>query len=253
MTGLPRCVLMVSGKGGVGKSTVAVALAAVLRRRFGRACGIVDCDLSSPSVATILGAARPPAVVGGMMAPHRQGGMSYLSMGLFGDTDEPFVWTGPLLRGVLSQFFTETDWSAVTMLLVDLPPGVSETHLAVLELCRPVGAVLVSTPHELAQASTERQLSFLAARDVPVLCVVENMAVVDCPRCGETFRLERQDRGSYGDSRPLTVSLPLSADLSPDGLRRLVDGAETPPQLDTLFAVADQVAAAVGGGGDADA
>jgi ATP-binding protein involved in chromosome partitioning len=232
-----RCVLVVSGKGGVGKSTLCVALAAVLRRHFGQPTGIVDCDLSSPSVAAILGG-TPPAVASGLMRPADWYGVAYLSMGLFGPVDEAFVWTGPMLQGILSQFFVETDWSGVGTLLVDLPPGVSETHLEVLELCRPVGALVVSTPHELARASTARQLAFLQARSVPVLCLVDNMAVVACPFCGEPFSLEAGGvSAEVADAAPV-VRLPISAELAPDGLRRLATGAPGGPPSDPAGAPA---------------
>lgn len=215
MTESTRVVLVGGGKGGVGKSTVAAALAERLAERSRVA--LLDADLSGPSLPTLLGLTDRPRVVDGRMLPVPAGRLGVMSTGLLGPADKAFTWRGPLLRGILRQLLNEVAWGPLDFLVVDLPPGSGEIHTALLDLVTPSAAVVVTTPQPLAVADTRRFLSFLAEQ-VPVVGVVENMSGIECPQChrhsetpaagarpawpAETFRLPMV----LGEQRPWTTN-----------------------------------------------
>lgn len=216
LTESTRVVLVGGGKGGVGKSTVAAALAERLAARGARV-GLLDADLSGPSLPTLLGLTARPQVVDGMMLPVPAGRLAVMSTGLLGPAEKAFTWRGPLLRGILRQLLNEVAWGPLDHLVVDLPPGSGEIHTALLDLVTPSAAVVVTTPQPLAVADTRRFLSFLADQ-APVVGVVENMSGSQCPQChlhsdghgegarpewpAETFRLPMV----LGEQRPWTAS-----------------------------------------------
>jgi ATP-binding protein involved in chromosome partitioning len=187
-------VVVIGGKGGVGKTTVAAGLAFALGRRF--RVGLVDMDLSGPSVPVLLGVEGPPPVRDGRMVPPRATAdgieVPVMSTGLFGTPDSAFGWQGPVVRGVLRQFVRDVDWGPLDHLVVDTPPGVGELHAAVLDALSPVAAVAVTTADAAALADTRRSLRWF--RDVlPVAAVVHNRAGTVCGACGTSDRAGGED------------------------------------------------------------
>jgi Mrp family chromosome partitioning ATPase len=217
-----RTVLVAGGKGGVGKTTVAVLLALGLSRRM--RVGLLDADLSGPSVPRALGLDGRPRVANGCIEPVRALGLDVMSVGLLAPPDKAFAWQGPLLRGVLYQLLSDVSWRGTDALVIDTPPGTAETHLALLDLLRPTAAVVVTTPHPLAAADTSRCLSFLRGAEVPVVAAVNNMAEYRCERCGALARMPEQVTEALS-SVPV-VTLPFLQDASVMALGpALVEGA----------------------------
>lgn len=181
----PKVIAVIGGKGGVGKTTIAAGLAGALGTRF--RVGLLDCDLSGPSVPTLLNVQGPPRVQDGRMVPPaaRVGDaeISVMSTGLFGNDDTTFGWHGPVLRGVLRQFARDVVWDGLDYLVLDTPPGSGELHAAVLHAFAPLAAVAVTTADPLAVADTRRSLRWF--REVlPVAALVHNRAGAVCGSCG---------------------------------------------------------------------
>ncbi len=184
-------VLVMSGKGGVGKSTVAVNLALALARE-GRVVGILDVDLHGPSVPQLLGlnGAVPKGGPRGMQ-PLEAHGVKVMSVGvLLRSRDEATVWRGPMKMGVIRQLLAEVEWGELDDLIIDCPPGTGDEPLSAAQLIGDVsGVVIVTTPQELAIADVRRSITFCRQLNVPVLGVVENMSGFACPKCGEVVDL----------------------------------------------------------------
>jgi ATP-binding protein involved in chromosome partitioning len=204
-----QVVMVAGGKGGVGKTTVAAGLAFRLAARGARV-GLVDADVSGPSVPVLLDLAGPVRVRDGAMVPplahDGEAGVRVMSSGLFGEGDKAFTWQGPLLRGVLRQFLRDVAWAAPDYLVVDTPPGTGETHTVVMDELAPDATVLVTTPQALAVADTRRSMAFFQAV-APVRAVVENMAELHCDHCGHRTRLAGV-RGNGEDWLVPTFRLP---------------------------------------------
>ncbi|MEU5428450.1 P-loop NTPase [Streptomyces olivoreticuli] len=176
-----------SGKGGVGKSTVAKAVTRGLKAR-GLRVGHFDADLTGPSAPTLFGADTRLCIQGQRIQPAIVDGVPVVSTGLLADADHPYIWHGPLLRGALHQLLHDTDWGPLDLLVVDMPPGTGETQLAVIDEFPCIGAVVVTTPHELALVDVRRSLRMLQEAGIPVAAIVENMAAATCPRCSHTWQ-----------------------------------------------------------------
>lgn len=212
--GVRHVVAVASGKGGVGKSTVAVNLAVALGRR-GQAVGLLDADIYGPNVPTMLG--LPSGVraemTGGRLKPLVAHGVKALSVGLLGVApDAALVWRGPLLTKLIHQLLFQAAWAPLDTLVVDLPPGTGDVALTLVQAAPLAGAVLVATPQRVALEDVVRAHSMLRDAGVPVLGLVENMAFHACPGCGREADLfgrggARQAASSLG--LPLLAELPL--------------------------------------------
>ncbi len=179
-------VVVLSGKGGVGKSTVAVHLAAAARRA-GLAAGLLDVDIHGPSLPTMLGVTRAPVVVAGdALIPVEVGGVKVMSMGfLLGDQDQAVVWRGPMKMKAIAQFLTDVEWGELDLLVVDAPPGTGDEPLSVCQLLEhPDGAVVVTTPQDVAITAVRKSVTFCRRLGIEVIGVVENMSGFVCPGCG---------------------------------------------------------------------
>ncbi|MDD5706286.1 MAG: iron-sulfur cluster carrier protein MrpORP [Kiritimatiellae bacterium] len=179
-------IMVMSGKGGVGKSTVAANLAIALALE-GRSVGLLDVDIHGPSIPKMLHLEE--AVVqssDGHIQPARVGGVKVMSIGLLlRDRDEAVIWRGPLKMGAIKQFLEEVEWGQLDYLIVDSPPGTGDEPLSVCQLAAPLtGAVIVTTPQDVATADVRRSINFCRQLDLPVLGVVENMSGFVCPHCG---------------------------------------------------------------------
>jgi ATP-binding protein involved in chromosome partitioning len=180
-----RLIAVASGKGGVGKSTVAANLAIALHQR-GHAVGLVDADIYGPSQPKLLGVenTRPQAKDKVLQPVATPFGVPLLSMGQLVAADQAIAWRGPMASGALGQL-VEADWGDADTLVLDLPPGTGDVQLTMIQKHRPAGAVIVSTPQDLALIDARRAIDLFAKAGVPVIGVVENMAGYLCPHCGE--------------------------------------------------------------------
>jgi ATP-binding protein involved in chromosome partitioning len=185
-------VLVLSGKGGVGKSTVSVNLASALADK-GKKVGLLDLDFHGPNIPKMLGIEdQKPALLGKVIQPvHVTGNLSVISMAfLLPDTSSPVVWRGPVKMIAIQQFLAEVNWGALDYLVVDLPPGTGDEALTIAQLAPNVrGAVIVTTPQDVAVMDAIKAAKFIGKLELPVLGVIENMSGMVCPHCGDIIDL----------------------------------------------------------------
>jgi ATP-binding protein involved in chromosome partitioning len=188
-------VAVASGKGGVGKSTVAVNLAVSLARQ-GHRTGLLDADIYGPSLPRMLGVQRKPEVRDEKMIPLRAWGLSCMSIGFLVDEETPMIWRGPMVMGALEQMMGQVSWGALDVLVVDMPPGTGDAQLTMAQRVSLTGAVIVSTPQDIALLDARRGVKMFEKTLVPVLGLVENMSFFCCPNCGH-----RTDIFGHGGAR----------------------------------------------------
>ena len=209
-----------SGKGGVGKSTTAVNLALALQR-LGAKVGVLDADVYGPSVPAMLGlSGRPESPDNKSIEPLRAFGVEAMSIGLLVDVDAPMIWRGPMATSALTQLFNDTRWDDLDYLLVDLPPGTGDIQLTLAQKIPVAGAVIVTTPQEIATLDARKALKMFEKVNVPVLGIVENMAVHVCSNCGHAEHLFGQGGGQAMAAKygvPLLGSLPLDLRIREQG------------------------------------
>jgi Mrp family chromosome partitioning ATPase len=192
-------IVVLSGKGGVGKSTVAVNLAVALMMA-GRRVGLLDVDIHGPSIPTMLGLEHYP--IGGSegeIAPADVDGLKVISIGLFlPSQDDAVIWRGPLKMGAIKQFLKDVAWGDLDFLIIDSPPGTGDEPLSVCQLIgRLDGAVIVTTPQRVAAVDVRKSITFCRQLHLPVLGVVENMSGFACPKCGEVTHIFRSGGGKH--------------------------------------------------------
>ncbi|MEJ1978271.1 MAG: Mrp/NBP35 family ATP-binding protein [Acetobacteraceae bacterium] len=176
-------VAVASGKGGVGKSTTAVNLAVSLARQ-GLRIGLLDADIYGPSLPQMLGVTRKPELRGEKMLPLEAWGLRAMSIGFLVDQETAMVWRGPMVMGALQQLLGQVEWGALDVLVVDMPPGTGDAQLTMAQKVKLSGAVIVSTPQDVALADARRGVRMFEKTSVPVLGMVENMSFFCCPHCG---------------------------------------------------------------------
>ena len=176
-------VAVASGKGGVGKSTVAVNLAVALAQQ-GHRVGLLDADIYGPSLPRMLGLNRKPEVVGDKMIPLQAWGLSCMSIGFLVEEETPMIWRGPMVMGALEQMMGQVDWGPLDVMVVDMPPGTGDAQLTMAQRVALTGAVIVSTPQDIALIDARRGVRMFERVQVPVLGLVENMSFFCCPGCG---------------------------------------------------------------------
>ncbi len=209
---IKRVVGVMSGKGGVGKSTVAVLLAESLAAK-GRKVGVLDADITGPSLPRLLGVDSFRAESDGqkLYPIVNEEGIKVLSINLLNeDEDAPVIWRGPLLGKAIEQFWEDTDWGELDYLVVDFPPGTSDVALTALQTLPFAGIVVVGTPQDYVSMIVSKSVKMAAMLKVPVLGIVENMRTMICPSCGEKVSLfdDGSESGATQMGMPLIASLP---------------------------------------------
>jgi ATP-binding protein involved in chromosome partitioning len=196
--GVKNFIAVASGKGGVGKSTVAVNLALALQQ-YGAAVGLMDSDIFGPSVPLMMNIAGQPKVTeGNRILPMQNYGVKVISMGLLlGDRDDtPIIWRGPMVMQAVTQFIQGVDWGELDYLVVDMPPGTGDAHLTLTQRVPLTGAVIVTTPQDIALLDAKKGLQMFNKVETPILGIIENMSYFLCPHCGE-----RSEIFGYGGGR----------------------------------------------------
>ncbi|MEN8891285.1 Mrp/NBP35 family ATP-binding protein [Planktotalea arctica] len=184
VSGVDRILAVGSGKGGVGKSTVSSNLAVALAKQ-GRRVGLLDADIYGPSQPRMMGVNKRPASPDGKtIIPLHAHGVTIMSIGLMMDPDKAIVWRGPMLMGALQQMLGQVEWGELDVLIVDLPPGTGDVQLTLCQRTQVTGAIVVSTPQDVALLDARKALDMFATLKTPVLGLIENMSMFKCPDCG---------------------------------------------------------------------
>lgn len=182
--GIHHIIAISSGKGGVGKTTVAVNLAVALAK-LGAKVGLMDADIYGPNVPGMLGVTTPPQKEGDKLVPPESHGVKVMSMGFFVPDETPVVWRGPMVHGAIQQFFRDVIWGELDYLLVDLPPGTGDVPLSLSQMVPLTGAITVTTPQEVALHDVRKGIMMFKKVNVPVLGIIENMSYYVCAHCGQ--------------------------------------------------------------------
>jgi ATP-binding protein involved in chromosome partitioning len=234
-------VAVASGKGGVGKSTTAVNLAVSLAR-MGLRTGLLDADIYGPSLPLMLGLNRKPELRGDRMIPLDAWGLRAMSIGFLVDQETAMVWRGPMVMGALQQLLGQVEWGALDVLVVDMPPGTGDAQLTMAQKVNLAGAVIVSTPQDIALADARRGVRMFEKTSVPVLGLVENMSFYCCPNCGHRAELFGHGGAAREAARlgvPFLGEIPLLLDI------RTMSDAGTPIAAADPDGVAAQAYAAL--------
>jgi ATP-binding protein involved in chromosome partitioning len=243
-------VAVASGKGGVGKSTVAVNLAAAFAR-MGLRTGLIDADIHGPSQARMLGVQGKPEVVGQTLQPISAFGVAAMSIGFLVPEEQAMIWRGPMVMGALQQMLGQTNWGELDVMVVDLPPGTGDAQLTLAQRVVVAGAVIVSTPQDIALIDARRGVAMFEKVGIKVLGVVENMSFFHCPACGHEAHVfghggARREAERLGVPFLGEVPLLLEVREAGDAGAPIVVSAPDSPGALALFAIAERVWAAVG-------
>jgi ATP-binding protein involved in chromosome partitioning len=214
LPGVAQVIAIGAGKGGVGKSTVAVNLAVALAATGARV-GLLDGDIYGPNLPRMLGVDRQPSQRDGKILPVQAWGLQFMSMGLLVEQGEAVVWRGPMLHGAIKSFLHDVDWGELDYLLVDLPPGTGDVQLSLIQQTFVAGAVVVTTPSTVSIDDAVKAVAMFGKLSVPVLGVVENMSYFVCPTCGTRHDIFNS---GAGEARALAIGLPFlgAVPLHPD-------------------------------------
>jgi ATP-binding protein involved in chromosome partitioning len=242
---LGRIIAISSGKGGVGKSTVAANLAVALTRA-GFSVGLMDADVYGPNIPRMFGAFDRPAVMGGRIQPLEAYGVRFMSLGLLVERDAPAIWRGPIIMKVVQQFLRDVEWGRLDYFIVDLPPGTGDAQLSLVQATQVAGAVIVTTPQEVAVGDALRGARMFERVGVPVFGIVENMGGFVDPDSGRRFDFF----GAGGGARlaeelgvPLLGSIPLQPGLAElaDAGRPIVEAEPESAAAAALRTVAEEL------------
>ncbi len=254
--GVAHIIAVASGKGGVGKSTTAVNLALGLKEQ-GLKVGVLDADIYGPSMPRLLGIkGQPQQLAGNKLQPMEAYGLKVMSMGFLVDEETPMIWRGPMVMSALSQMLKDVAWGELDVLVVDMPPGTGDAQLTMAQQVPLAGAVIVSTPQDLALIDARKGLNMFRKVDVPVLGLVENMSTFICPHCGG-----RSDIFAHGGAKheaerlhvPFLGEVPLTLAIreTSDAGRPVVVSDPASPAAEIYRAMAAKIWAELRGGAGA--
>ena len=256
---IKNLVAIASGKGGVGKTTVAVNLALAFAK-LGHKVGLLDADVYGPNVPIMLGStAEPTATLQQRIIPVVAQDVKMISMGLLNPGDKPVIWRGPMLHSVITQFLRSVEWGELDYLIIDLPPGTGDVQLTLIQTVAVTGAVVVTTPSAVALADVRKAIEMFRQVSVEVLGVVENMSTFACPHCGKPVDIFGHGEGAktaieYGVPVLGEIEIDPRIRLGGDTGKPVAAQGETAPAAQSLYRVAKAVAArleeiaATGGG-----
>jgi len=245
--GVRRIIAVASGKGGVGKSTVAVNLALGLAR-LGLKVGLLDADIYGPSVPRLLDIRHKPETEGKKLKPIEKFGIKAMSIGFMVNEDQAMIWRGPMVQSALTQMMNDVLWAPLDVLVLDMPPGTGDAQLTIAQKVKLKGAVIVSTPQDIALIDARKAVAMFRKTAVPILGVVENMSVFICPDCGHAHHIfgeggARQTAAQLG--APFLGEIPLLPrirETSDAGTPVMVESPDG-PEAKAFAAVAEKVAA----------
>jgi ATP-binding protein involved in chromosome partitioning len=252
MPGVKNIIAVASGKGGVGKSTTAVNIALALAGEGARV-GLLDADIYGPSQPTMTGTSgKPETLDGKLMEPKRKHGLQVNSIGFLVEPDQAMVWRGPMASQALEQLITQTRWDDLDYLIVDMPPGTGDIQLTLSQKVPVTGAVIVTTPQDIALIDARKGIKMFEKVGVPILGIVENMAVHTCSQCGHAEHIFGEGGGQrmatdlgvdYLGALPLDISIRLHADSGTPSVLAQPDGAPAKLYREVARRVALKVAA----------
>jgi ATP-binding protein involved in chromosome partitioning len=247
--GVTSVIAVASGKGGVGKSTVAVNLALGLSA-LGLKTGLLDADIYGPSVPRLLAINEKPRAQDGKFIPIEKYGIKSMSIGFLLREDEATIWRGPMVQSALTQMMNDGLWAPLDVLVIDMPPGTGDAQLTIAQRLPLKGAVIVSTPQDIALIDVRRGIAMFAKTQVPVLGVVENMSTFVCPHCGQHSHIfghggARQTAASLGADFLGEIPLNLSIRETSDAGTPIVASAPDSPEAQAFLLIAKKVAAKI--------
>jgi ATP-binding protein involved in chromosome partitioning len=241
--GVKYLIAVASGKGGVGKTTVAVNLSIALVK-LGHKVGLMDADVYGPNVPLMLGTtAEPRATEDRRIFPVEAQGVKMISMGLLNPGDRPMIWRGPMLHGVVQQFLRSVQWGELDYLIVDLPPGTGDVQLTLIQTVAVTGAVIVTTPSTVAIADVRKAIEMFRQVQVEILGVVENMSTFACPHCGKALDIFGHGDGArtaheYGVPVLGEIEIDPRIRIGGDTGQPVAAGGESGPGAKSLYAMA---------------
>ena len=248
---LGHIIAISSGKGGVGKSTIAANLAAQLARS-GRAVGVMDADVYGPNIPRMFGVSEKPPVREGKIVPLEAHGVKLISLGVLVERDAPAIWRGPIVTKIIQQFLRDVAWGKLDYFIVDLPPGTGDAQLSLAQSVHLDGAVIVTTPQEVAIGDALRGAKMFDRVGVPVLGIVENMSFFTCPHCGgktEIFLGGGGGRLAKELGVPLLGQVPLQAGMADlaDAGKPIVIAEPDSPAAKALASITKEIETKAGG------
>ncbi|MFY9269443.1 MAG: Mrp/NBP35 family ATP-binding protein [Candidatus Manganitrophaceae bacterium] len=247
--GVKNTIAVSSGKGGVGKTTVSVNLAVALAQTGARV-GLMDADIYGPNVPLMLGVETPPNQEGDKLIPAESHGVKLISMAFFVSEETPVIWRGPMVHGAIMQFLKDVAWGELDYLVVDLPPGTGDAQLSIAQLVPLTGAVIVTTPQEVALLDSKKGLAMFKKVHVPVLGIVENMSYFQCPHCQHQTEIFSRGGGKLAAEKlgvPFLGEIPIDPAIREGGDTGMPIVVADPasPQAKAFMAIAKTLAAQI--------